>query len=139
MGRKLYVGNVSFRSTEETLRAAFEQDGRKVERVTIVTDRETGRSRGFAFVEMGADEDAEAAIAALDGQEVDGRPLRVNIAQEQGPRERSGGGGNYGGGGGGYGGGGSNRGGGGRRGSGGGHGGGGRRGDGGHHGGGYEG
>jgi RNA recognition motif-containing protein len=104
---KLYVGNLSYRTTEDTLRAHFEGDGRKVERVTIITDRETGQPRGFAFVEMASPADAEAAIAALDGRELDGRTLRVSEA-----RERQGGGGGGGGGwrGGGGGGGGGDRG-----------------------------
>jgi RNA recognition motif-containing protein len=99
MGKRLYVGNLSFDSSEASLTAAFEQDGRKVSSVSIVTDRDTGRSRGFAFVEMASDSDANAAIKALDGAEVDGRTLRVNEAQERKPR-----GGGGGGGGGGYGG-----------------------------------
>jgi RNA recognition motif-containing protein len=118
MGRKLYVGNLNFNTTAETLRAAFEADGRQVADVAIITDRETGRPRGFAFVEMGSDADAESAIAALDGQELEGRTLRVNEAQARGPGgggrgPGGGGGGGYGGrgGGGGYGGGGGGRGG----------------------------
>src|SRR5262249_53851182 len=116
-GTRLYVGNLSFNTTEATLRATFEQDGRHVTEVKLVTDRETGRSRGFAFVEMSSPAEAEAAIAALDGRDLDGRTLRVNIAEERGARG--------GGGGGGYGGGGRRGGGGGRRGR---RGGGGRRG-----------
>jgi len=86
-------------TTEETLRTAFEADGRQVREVAIITDRMTGQPRGFAFVEMGSPADAQAAIAALDGRELDGRTLRVSEA-----RERSGGGGGGGGGGrGGYG------------------------------------
>ncbi|MGQ0615270.1 MAG: RNA recognition motif domain-containing protein [Planctomycetaceae bacterium] len=115
MGTRLYVGNLSYNTTEDSLRAAFSADSRQVTNVSIITDRATGQPRGFAFVEMGTDEDAKAAIAALDGQELDGRTLKVNEA-----RERTGGGGG-GGGGGGYGGGG----GGGRGGGGGGRGGGG--------------
>jgi cold-inducible RNA-binding protein len=87
MGTKLYVGNLSYNTTEETLREAFAGDGRQVKQVSIITDRETGRPRGFAFVQMVTDADAEAAIAALDGQQLDGRTLRVNEA-----REREGGG-----------------------------------------------
>ncbi|HJZ85181.1 MAG TPA: RNA-binding protein [Polyangia bacterium] len=99
MGTKLYVGNLSYNTTEETLRTAFEADGRQVREVAIITDRMTGQPRGFAFVEMGSPADAQAAIAALDGRELDGRTLRVSEA-----RERSGGGGGGGGGGrGGYG------------------------------------
>jgi RNA recognition motif-containing protein len=83
MGTRLYVGNLSFDSTEETLTAAFSQDSRQVSSVTIMTDRETGQSRGFGFVEMGSEGDAQAAIQAMDGQEVDGRALRVNEAEER--------------------------------------------------------
>jgi len=100
MGKRLYVGNLSFNSTEASLTAAFGQDGRKVSSVSIVMDRDTGRSRGFAFVEMASDGDATAAIKALDGAQIDGRALRVNEAEERKPRSGGGGGG-----GGGYGGG----------------------------------
>jgi RNA recognition motif-containing protein len=81
---------------------AFTQDGRDVKDVQILTDRDTGRSRGFGFVEMGSDQDAQAAISALDGAELDGRNIKVNEARERQPRSGGGGGG----GGGGYGGGG---------------------------------
>lgn len=93
MGKRLYVGNLSFNSTEASLTSAFEQDGRKVSSVSIVTDRDTGRSRGFAFVEMASDGDASAAIKALNGVEIDGRALRVNEAEERKPRSGGGGGG----------------------------------------------
>ena len=83
MGTRLYIGNLSFDSTEETLTAAFSQDSRQVSSVTIMTDRETGRSRGFGFVEMASEGDAQAAIEAMNGQEVDGRALRVNEAEER--------------------------------------------------------
>jgi RNA recognition motif-containing protein len=99
-GTRLYVGNLSFNTTEPTLRAAFEADGRKVVEVKIVTDRDTGQPRGFAFVEMASPADAEAAISALDGRELDGRTLRVNEARER-EGGRGGGGGGFGGGGGG--------------------------------------
>jgi RNA recognition motif-containing protein len=105
---KLYVGNLSFGMTEDSLTQVFSEYG-AVTDAKIVNDRDTGRSRGFAFVEMGSAEDAQAAIRGLDGQMVDGRNLTVNVAR---PREggggggRRGGGGGYGGGGGGYGGGG---------------------------------
>lgn len=105
MGKRLYVGNLAFETTEATLTSAFEQAGRKVSSVSIVNDRDTGRSRGFAFVELASDSDAQAAIKALDGTEVDGRTLRVNEAEERKPRA-GGGGGHRGGGGGGGGGGG---------------------------------
>lgn len=98
-GTRLYVGNLSYNTTEEGLRAAFEQDGRKVVEVKVVTDKVTGQARGFAFVELSSPAEAEAAIAALDGKELDGRTLKVNIAQE---RASGGGGGRgFGGGGGG--------------------------------------
>src|SRR5262245_32410079 len=107
MPSKLYVGNLSFQSTEEDLRELFEEHG-TVESVAIVNDRDTGRPRGFGFVEMSTAEEAQAAIRALDGKSFDGRQIKVNEAQSK-PRDgggRSGGG--YGGGrsGGGYGGGG---------------------------------
>jgi len=110
MGTKIFVGNLSFEATEQDLFDLFSADGRKVERVSIVTDRDTGRPRGFAFVEMGSAADASAAISACDGQDLRGRPIRVNEANER-PRGGGGGGGGGGrrgggGGGGGYGGGG---------------------------------
>lgn len=83
MSKRLYVGNLSFISTEATLTAAFERDGRKVASVSIVTDRDTGRPRGFAFVEMASDGDATAAIKAMDGAELDGRSIRVNEAERK--------------------------------------------------------
>jgi RNA recognition motif-containing protein len=86
---KLYVGNLSFNSTEDDLTEAFSAHG-TVTSVTIVTDRETGRPRGFAFVEMATGAEAQAAIEALDGSELGGRSLRVNVAK---PRESRGGGG----------------------------------------------
>ncbi len=117
MGKRLYVGNLNYDTTEDQLIEAFEQDGRKVENATVMTDRDTGRPRGFAFVEMATDEDAQNAIKTMDGTDLDGRSLRVNEAQE---RTRGGGGGR-----GGYGGGRGGGGGGGRGGYGGGGGGGG--------------
>ena len=105
MGTKLYVGNLNFKTTESSLRAAFENGGRKVTEVAIVTDKMTGKPRGFAFVRMGTDDEAKAAIAELNGQELDGRPLRVNEAEDRPPQSRGGFGGG-GGGRGGYGGGG---------------------------------
>lgn len=108
MSNKLYVGNLSFRVTNEDLQEYFSTAG-TVESANVVFDRETGRSRGFGFVEMASDDDATAAIAQFNGQEYDGRNIVVNEAR---PREdRGGGGGGHrggrGGGGGGYGGGGS--------------------------------
>jgi RNA recognition motif-containing protein len=87
--KKLYVGNLPFSATEEELREMFEQHGATVS-VRIITDRETGRSRGFGFVEFEEDASAEKALQALDGRDMDGRALRVNEAQE---REGRGGGG----------------------------------------------
>ncbi len=112
--KKLYVGNLPFRSTEDELRDLFGQHG-EVSSASIVMDRETGRSRGFAFVEMTDDNDADTAINALNGYSLGGRALVVNEARPREERPRSGGGGGYGGGrgggGGGYGGGGGGRGG----------------------------
>jgi RNA recognition motif-containing protein len=104
---KLFVGNLSYDTTEDRLRELFEQDGRSVNRVTIVTDRDTGRSRGFGFVEMASAEDGRAAIEALNGMEIDGRTLRIDEAHDRPRGGGGGGGGGRGGGrGGGYGGGG---------------------------------
>lgn len=105
MSTRLYVGNLSFQTDEEALNGAFGADGRQVVSVQIMMDRDTGRSRGFAFVEMGSDADAQAAIQAMDGYELDGRRLRVNAAEPRAPRPGGGGGGGGGGGRGGYGGG----------------------------------
>ena len=96
MGTKLYVGNPNFTTTEDTLRAAFSTNGRVVKDVAIPTDRETGRPRGFGFVTMASEGDAKAAIADLDGKDLEGRALKVNEAKERAP-----GGGGFGGGGGG--------------------------------------
>ena len=98
---KLYVGNLSFDTTENDLQAEFEQFGKVVE-AALVTDRETGRSRGFAFVTMGSPAEGEAAIKALEGKEFQGRALTVNEARprEERPRGGSGGGRSFGGGGG---------------------------------------
>ncbi len=103
MSMKLYVGNLSFNSTEQDLQDVFSEVG-TVESVNIIEDRDTGRSRGFGFVEMSSKEEGQNAISQLDGKEVDGRNLKVNEAK---PRENRGGGG--GGGRGGYGGGGGSR------------------------------
>ena len=98
MGSKLYVGNLSYNTTGSDLEQLLSQYG-TVQSAEVISDRETGRSKGFGFVQMGSDEEAQAAIAALDGQQHDGRNLTVNEAK---PKEnRSGGGGGYGGGGGG--------------------------------------
>jgi cold-inducible RNA-binding protein len=102
--KNIFVGNLSFGVTESSLRSLFEQHG-SVDRVSIVTDRDTGRSRGFGFVEMGNDGEGDNAINALNGMDLDGRTMNVNEAR---PREERGGGGfggggNSRGGGGGYG------------------------------------
>ena len=123
MGKKLFVGNLSFSTTSADLEALFAEAG-TCESAAVITDRATGRSRGFGFVEMGSDQDAQAAIQALDGVEFDGRPLKVNEARERAPGGAGGRG--FGGGGGGGGGGGRSFGGGGGGRSGGGGGGGGR-------------
>jgi RNA recognition motif-containing protein len=94
MSKRIYVGNLSYQMTETDLTTLFSQVG-QVESVNIITDRDTGRSKGFAFVEMGA-EDAEKAIAQFNGTEVEGRSLTVNEARPR--EERSGNRGGYGGG-----------------------------------------
>ena len=120
MGRKLYVGNLSYNVGDADLQQLCGQYG-TVQSAQVIQDRDTGRSKGFGFVEMGSDEEAQAAIAALNGQEHDGRALTVNEARPKEERPRGGGGGGgYGGGGGGGGGGYGGGGGGGRRGGGGG-------------------
>lgn len=86
MTSRLYIGNLSYQTTVESLRTAFETGGRTVKDATIITDRETGQSRGFGFVEMGTPAEAEAALAELDGFILDGRPMRVSEARERAPR-----------------------------------------------------
>lgn len=103
MGSRIYVGNLPFSASEEAIRELFSQNGRSVTEVKLITDRDTGRPRGFGFVEMANSEDANAAISALHGYSMDGRDLTVNEAKER----TSGGGGGGGrgggrGGGGGY-------------------------------------
>ncbi len=88
MNKKLYIGNMNYDTTEETLRELFAAHG-EVTLVNVITDRYTGLSRGFAFVEMGSEEEAKAALAALDGKEVDGRQIKVNEARERKPNDRS--------------------------------------------------
>src|SRR3989304_111714 len=83
--KSLFVGNMSFQTTEDQLRSLFEPLG-QITRVQIITDRDTGRARGFAFVEMPNDEEALKAIAALNGKEVGGRALNVNEARPKPPR-----------------------------------------------------
>jgi cold-inducible RNA-binding protein len=85
---KIYVGNLSFSTTEDSLRTKFEEFG-QVEEVAIITDRDTGRSRGFGFVTMPSSDEATAAIEALNSVELDGRALKVNEAR---PRRETGGG-----------------------------------------------
>jgi hypothetical protein len=150
LGKKLYVGNLSYSTTSEDLQQLCSEHGSVVS-AQVIMDRESGRSKGFGFVEMGTDEEAQAAISALNGRAVGGRNLRVNESIPQAPRSGgfgggggAGGGGGFGGrrsggggsGGGGYGGGGSGGGGGGYGGGGGGYGGGGSGGGGGYGGGG---
>ena len=93
MGKKLFVGNLSFDTTKAELEALFSQVG-TCESVTVVTDRDTGRSRGFGFVEMSSASEAGQAISTLNGREVDGRPINVNEAKprEGGSGPRNGGG-----------------------------------------------
>jgi RNA recognition motif-containing protein len=103
MGRKLYVGNLGFDVTNQELEDAFTAIG-ACESVAVITERDTGRSRGFAFVEMASEADAQKAIQELDGREIKGRAIRVSPAQEGGGGGRGrggGGGGGRGGGGGG--------------------------------------
>ena len=104
--KNLFVGNLTFDTTEDSLRELFAPMG-EVQQVRIMTDRDTGKSRGFAFVEMANDEDAAKAIAALNGKELGGRALTINEARPRPERSSGGGGGGYrpgGGGGGGFGG-----------------------------------
>jgi cold-inducible RNA-binding protein len=113
MATKLYVGNLSFSTTEGDLRRLFESCG-SVTSCSMIIDKFTGKSRGFAFVEMSSSAEAAKAISELHGKDCDGRPLTVNEAKPREDRPRGGGGGGYcggGGGGGGYGGGGGGRGG----------------------------
>src|SRR3989304_9067506 len=92
MGTRLYVGNPPFDTNESQLRELFQGGGWQVSDVKIITDRDTGRPRGFAFVEMASQADAQAAIDALNGREFGGRALTVNEAREQAPRPSGGGG-----------------------------------------------
>lgn len=101
MGKKLYVGNLNYKVTSSDLQLLLSQFG-EVQSAEVIMDRATGRSKGFGFVEMGSEDEAQQAIEALSGKEHDGRPLTVNVAK---PREERPRGGGYGGGRGGYGGG----------------------------------
>jgi RNA recognition motif-containing protein len=93
----IFVGNLSFGTTEDTLRSMFDSYG-AVQRVNIVTDRDTGQARGFAFVEMAVDAEGDAAINGLNGRDLDGRALNVNEARPKAERSSGGGGGYRGGG-----------------------------------------
>src|SRR4051812_17155272 len=97
MSKRLYVGNLAFHSTEDSVRGAFQRVGIEPLSVQVMTDRMTGQSRGFGFVDVAGDQEAQAAVEALHGKDLDGRALTVNEA-----RERTPGGGGGGGGGGGF-------------------------------------
>jgi RNA recognition motif-containing protein len=92
MGNKLYVGNLPFSATEDSLRELFKQAG-TVDSATIITDRDTGRSKGFGFVEMSSDQEAADAISKFNGTDFEGRSITVNEARPKAPREGGGGGG----------------------------------------------
>ena len=83
MGAQLYVGNLDHATTEDTLRNFLAQDGRTVTSLVIKTDRSTGKSRGFAFAELGSEEEVEAAITTLNGTELEGRPVKVNNGHQR--------------------------------------------------------
>lgn len=100
MGKKLYVGNLPYSTNDARLQEHFSQVG-KVESAKVITDRDSGRSKGFGFVEMSTDEEAKAAVEKLNNQVLDGRPINVSEARPQAPREGGGGGRGFGGGGGG--------------------------------------
>lgn len=88
MGKKIYVGNLSYNTSESDLAELFQPHGEVVS-TAVITDRDTGRSKGFAFVEMATEEAAQAAIAALDGGEVDGRQLKVNVSIDKPRRDNN--------------------------------------------------
>ncbi len=96
MGKKLYVGNLPYSVTDDSLASAFAQFG-TVESARVITDRDSGRSKGFGFVEMSSDQEAEAAIEKMNGTELAGRAISVNEARPQAPRSGGGGGGGRGG------------------------------------------
>mgnify|MGYP001132852448 CR=1 FL=1 len=87
MDKKLYVGNLSYNTTDDKLRSLFAEYG-EIESINVITDRETGRPRGFAFVEMATQQAAEASISGLDGKMVDERAIKVNKAKPQPDRDR---------------------------------------------------
>ena len=91
MGRKLYVGNLPYSANQQTLQDTFSQCG-TVDSVNVITDRDTGQSKGFAFVEMSSDSEAQKAIEELNGSSLDGREIKVNEAKPKAPRETPGGG-----------------------------------------------
>ncbi len=103
MGKKLYVGGLSYSTTEETLNSLFSQAG-TVESAKVITDRDSGRSKGFGFVEMASQQEAEEAVKKFNGHNLDGRQITVNEARPEGSSRRGSGGGGGGGGGGGRGG-----------------------------------
>ena len=92
MGKKLYVGNLPYAATEQSLTDKFAAFG-TVESAKVITDRDTGQSKGFGFIEMGSDSEAQAAIDSLNGTDYDGRPMKVNEAKPQEKRSGGGGGG----------------------------------------------
>jgi RNA recognition motif-containing protein len=92
MGRKLYVGNLPYSATEQSLREAFATSG-TVDSVSVITDRDTGQSKGFAFIEMSTDQEAQAATQAMNGKMLDGRQIKVNEAKPKESRSGGGGGG----------------------------------------------
>ena len=92
MGKKLYVGNLPFSTTEQSLIDTFSECG-TVDTAKVITDRDTGRSKGFGFVEMSRDDEAQECIDKFDGTEFDGRPIKVNEAKPMEPRRGGGGGG----------------------------------------------
>jgi len=98
MGRKLYVGNLPYSATEQTLQETFSQYG-TVDSANMITDRDTGQSKGFGFVEMSSNSEAQKAIQELNGSTLDGRQIKVNEAKPKAPRGGGRGGGGYGGGG----------------------------------------
>lgn len=83
MGSRLFVGNLSDKVTEAGLRTAFEGDGRSVSEIALIMDADTGRPKGFAFVQMGSDQEAKAALTALDGKELNGRGMKVSEAKDR--------------------------------------------------------